>query len=81
MPFHFTYDEQMKHSLLADYINCAPGRNCGSSTAATFLKFFAEDSNFLHLDIAGTNEINTKNGNEPYPAMLRSLFHFTKNNF
>lgn len=81
MPFHFTYDEQMKHSLLADYINCAPGRNCGSSTAATFLKFFAEDSNFLHLDIAGTNEIKTKNGNEPYPAMLRSLFYFTKNNF
>ena len=81
MPFHFTYDEIMKKSLLADYINCAPGRNCGSSTAATFLKLFADDANFLHLDIAGSSEIKTKKGSEPLPVMLRTLFNFSKNNF
>jgi leucyl aminopeptidase len=52
MPLFDEYKEQLK-SDIADMLN-SPGRAAGSITAAMFLKEFAGDGPWAHLDIAGT---------------------------
>jgi leucyl aminopeptidase len=52
LPLDDEYREQMR-SNIADLVNSG-GRWGGASTAAAFLKEFAEDTPWLHLDIAGT---------------------------
>ncbi len=52
LPLFDEYREQLK-SEIADMIN-SPGRRAGSITAAMFLKEFAGDGPWAHLDIAGT---------------------------
>ena len=52
MPLFDEYREQLK-SEIADLLN-SPGRPAGSITAAMFLKEFAGDGPWAHLDIAGT---------------------------
>jgi leucyl aminopeptidase len=52
MPLDDDYKEQLK-SAFADMTNVG-GRPGGSITAALFLKEFAEDTPWAHLDIAGT---------------------------
>lgn len=52
LPLFEDYREQLK-SEIADLIN-SPGRPAGSITAAMFLKEFAGDGPWAHLDIAGT---------------------------
>jgi leucyl aminopeptidase len=52
MPLFDEYKEQLK-SEIADMLN-SPGRPAGSITAAMFLKEFAGDAPWAHLDIAGT---------------------------
>ena len=52
MPLFDEYREQLK-SEIADMLN-SPGRPAGSITAAMFLKEFAGDGPWAHLDIAGT---------------------------
>jgi leucyl aminopeptidase len=52
MPLGEEYLEAMR-SNIADLVNSG-GRWGGASTAAAFLKEFAEDTPWLHLDIAGT---------------------------
>ena len=52
MPLDEEYKEQIR-SNIADIVNSG-GRYGGAITAAMFLKEFAEDTPWLHLDIAGT---------------------------
>ena len=52
LPLFDEYREQLK-SEIADLLN-SPGRPAGSITAAMFLKEFAGDGPWAHLDIAGT---------------------------
>ncbi len=52
MPLFKEYGELLK-SEIADMLN-SPGRPAGSITAAMFLKAFAGDGPWAHLDIAGT---------------------------
>jgi leucyl aminopeptidase len=52
MPLYEEYAEQLK-SEIADLVNSG-GRPAGACTAATFLKEFAGDLPWVHLDIAGT---------------------------
>ncbi len=52
LPLFDEYREQLK-SEIADLVN-SPGRPAGSITAAMFLKEFAGDGHWAHLDIAGT---------------------------
>jgi len=52
---------------IADLINCAPGRQGGSCTAAAFLSNFIEPGvQWAHLDIAGTSDSGDRSkGYEP----------------
>jgi leucyl aminopeptidase len=52
LPLFDDYQEQLK-SEIADMVN-SPGRPAGAITAAMFLKEFAGEGPWAHLDIAGT---------------------------
>jgi leucyl aminopeptidase len=52
LPLDEEYQESIR-SNIADIVNSA-GRGGGAVTAAMFLKEFAEDTPWMHLDIAGT---------------------------
>jgi leucyl aminopeptidase len=79
MPLDDEYREQIKSSI-ADIVNSA-GRWGGAITAAMFLKEFAEDTPWMHLDIAGTAWMEE---NKPWIAKgpsgigLRSLIEFAR---
>ncbi len=60
MPMHEEYKEQNK-SEVADIKNTG-GRYGGAITAAMFLSEFAEDTPWVHLDIAGTSESDKEKG-------------------
>jgi leucyl aminopeptidase len=53
MPVDDDYREMIK-STIADIQNVGSGKGGGAITAAMFLKEFAEDTPWVHLDIAGT---------------------------
>jgi len=79
MPLDDEYKDQIK-SNIADIMNTG-GRYGGAITAAMFLKEFAEDTPWLHLDIAGTAWMED---NKPWIAKgpsgiaVRSLVEFAK---
>src|SRR5713101_7307885 len=79
MPLDEEYKEQIR-SNIADMMNTG-GRYGGAITAAMFLKEFAEDTPWLHLDIAGTAWMED---NKPWIAKgpsgiaVRSLAEFAK---
>jgi leucyl aminopeptidase len=52
LPVEDDYREQIRSSI-ADIMNTGGSRWCGAITAAMFLKEFAEDTPWIHLDIAG----------------------------
>jgi leucyl aminopeptidase len=60
MPIHEDYKEQLK-SDIADIKNTG-GRYGGAITAAMFLKEFVNDTPWVHLDIAGTSDIDKVKG-------------------
>src|SRR5215510_8030407 len=80
LPLDDEYKEQIK-SNIADIMNTG-GRWGGAVTAAMFLKEFAEDTPWIHLDIAGTAWMED---NKPWIAKgpsgiaVRSLVEFAKN--
>jgi leucyl aminopeptidase len=53
LPLDDEYKENIIKSNIADIVNSG-GRWGGAITAAMFLKEFAEDTPWIHLDIAGT---------------------------
>jgi leucyl aminopeptidase len=79
MPLDDDYKDNIKSSI-ADIVNAGP-RWGGAVNAAMFLKEFAEDTPWIHLDIAGTAWMEE---NKPWIAKgpsgvaLRSLVEFVK---
>jgi leucyl aminopeptidase len=79
LPLDDDYKENIK-STIADIVNAGP-RHGGAINAAMFLKEFAEDTPWIHLDIAGTAWMEE---NKPWIAKgpsgvaLRSLVEFVK---
>jgi leucyl aminopeptidase len=70
----------MIRSSIADIMNTG-GRWGGASTAAVFLKEFAEDTPWIHLDIAGTAWIDDNRSwvaKGPSGIAVRSLVEFVK---
>jgi leucyl aminopeptidase len=53
MPMDDEYQEMIK-SNIADIRNTGSGKGGGASTGAWFIKEFAEDTPWIHLDIAST---------------------------
>jgi leucyl aminopeptidase len=80
LPNFDPYKEMLKTSEVAD-LNNAPGRLAGSITAGLFLGEFAEDTPWVHLDIAGTawtgkgNDLTTKGGTGVMVRTLSALAH------
>jgi len=79
MPLDEEYKEVIR-SGIADIVNSG-GRWGGAITAAMFLKEFAEDTPWLHLDIAGTawtEEAKPWIAKGPSGIAVRSLVEFVK---
>jgi leucyl aminopeptidase len=79
MPLDDEYKEQIC-SNIADIMNTG-GRYGGAITAAMFLKEFAEDTPWLHLDIAGTAWMEDQKpwiAKGPSGIAVRSLVEFAK---
>ena len=80
LPVDDEYKEQIRSSI-ADIMNTG-GRWGGAITAAMFLKEFAEDTPWIHLDIAGTAWMEEQKpwiSKGPSGIALRSLVEFVKN--
>jgi leucyl aminopeptidase len=79
LPLDDEYKEVIK-SNIADMVNSG-GRYGGAISAAMFLKEFAEDTPWIHLDIAGTawtEEAKPWIAKGPSGIALRSLVEFVK---
>jgi len=79
MPLDDEYKDQIRSSI-ADIMNTG-GRWGGAITAAMFLKEFAEDTPWIHLDIAGTAWTEDQKpwiAKGPSGIALRSLVEFVK---
>jgi leucyl aminopeptidase len=79
MPLDDEYMEQIRSSI-ADIMNTG-GRWGGAITAAMFLKEFAEETPWIHLDIAGTAWMEEQKpwiAKGPSGIALRSLIEFVK---
>jgi len=79
MPLDDEYKEQIR-SPIADIMNTG-GRWGGAITAAMFLKEFAEETPWIHLDIAGTAWMEDQKpwiAKGPSGIALRSLVEFVK---
>lgn len=82
MPLFEEYKEQLK-SEIADMLN-SPGRPAGSITAAMFLKEFAGQGPWAHLDIAGTAWAEETKPWQPKGAtgaMIRTLIEVARGGF
>ena len=74
LPIYDEYAEQLR-SEMADIVNSG-GRPAGASTAAAFLKTFAGDRSWAHIDIAGTAWADEAKPHQPKGAtgvMVRTL--------
>ena len=69
MPFDDEYEEFMKGSVVADLKNTDYTGNAGSCSAAMFLREFTNNVEYIHCDVAGTNDIDEK----PMFAMVKTL--------
>jgi len=79
LPLDDEYKDQIRSSI-ADIMNSG-GRWGGAVTAAMFLKEFAEDTPWVHLDIAGTAWMEDQKpwiAKGPSGIALRSLVEFVK---
>ena len=79
MPMYKDYKDQNK-SEVADLKNTG-GRYASAITAAQFLAEFAEDTPWVHLDIAGTSWSDSKNGyviKGATGAVVRTLVSFVE---
>jgi leucyl aminopeptidase len=79
LPLDDEYKENIK-STIADIVNSG-GRWAGAVNAAMFLKEFAEDTPWIHLDIAGTAWMEEQKpwiAKGPSGIALRSLVEFVK---
>lgn len=80
LPNYPEYKEQFK-GVLADLKNSG-GRPAGTITAGLFLGEFAEDTPWVHIDIAGTASTDKSKGYHPKGATgvaVRTLIHLALN--
>lgn len=70
MPLHEDFIKPMKASKVADLKNTNLTGKGGSSSAAMFLTHFTEGKEFIHLDVAGTADVD----DEPKAPLLKTLF-------
>ncbi|HEV2288498.1 MAG TPA: leucyl aminopeptidase [Candidatus Acidoferrales bacterium] len=78
MPIDDEYEEMIK-SKIADIRNTGSGKGGGAITAAWFLKEFAEDTPWVHLDIAGTawcDDAKPWSASGPTGIAVRTLVDF-----
>jgi len=78
MPLDDEYEEMIK-STIADIRNTGSGKGGGAVTAAWFLKEFAEDTPWVHLDIAATCWVDEGRlwlAKGPTGVALRSIVDF-----
>lgn len=78
MPIDDEYEEMIK-SKIADIRNTGSGKGGGAITAAWFLKEFAEDTPWVHLDIAGTawrDDAKPWSASGPTGIAIRTLIDF-----
>lgn len=75
MPIDDIYLETLNKNTFADILSCSNIDKPDSNIAATWLKQFAINRDYIHLDIAGSADINSK-GQAP---MFRTLIEFIKN--
>ena len=75
MPINDIYLETLNKNTFADTLSCSNIDKPDSNIAATWLKQFAINRDYIHLDIAGSADINSK-GQAP---MFRTLIEFVKN--
>ncbi|AWX69615.1 M17 family metallopeptidase [[Mycoplasma] anseris] len=75
MPFDDDYAVNIKNSVVADLKNTDLSGLAGSCSAAMFLKEFTNEVEFIHCDIAGTNDIDEK----PMFAMVKTLIQLALN--
>lgn len=69
MPFHNDFLKYIKGSKIADLRNTDYTGMGGSSSAAMFLKEFTEDVPYIHMDVAGTADVN----GEATAVMVKTL--------
>jgi len=82
LPLFSDYDDRMK-SEIADLSNMSSEKNAGTITSAVFLRHFVGETDWLHLDIAGTAYYSQKRGYLPKNATgfgIRTLVNFIENN-
>ena len=82
LPLFDEYKDQLK-SEIADMLN-SPGRPAGAITAAMFLKEFAGQGPWAHLDIAGTAWAEESKAWQPKGAtgaMIRTLIEVARGGF
>ena len=80
LPCTDDYKEDIKSSI-ADIMNTGKGRWGGAITAAMFLKEFAEDTPWIHLDIAGvawTEEAKPWMAKGPSGIAVRSIVEWVR---
>ncbi|WP_438341551.1 M17 family metallopeptidase [Mycoplasma sp. 3341] len=75
MPLHEDFAKNIRSSKVADLKNTDLSGNGGSISAAMFLKEFAEKADFMHFDIAGTNELSEM----PQGVAIKTLAELAKN--
>ncbi|VEU63174.1 M17 family metallopeptidase [Mycoplasmopsis bovirhinis] len=76
MPLDEAFAKEIKNSPVADLKNTdLTGAGGGSSSAAMFLKEFAEGVEYIHLDVAGTAE----QGGRPTGVMVKTLIQLALN--
>ena len=70
LPMHQDFIKYMKGSKVADLFNTDLSGMAGSCSAAMFLSNFTENKEYIHLDIAGTADIN----GESMGPMVKTLY-------
>ncbi|MGY6172607.1 M17 family metallopeptidase [Candidatus Mycoplasma pogonae] len=69
MPLHEDFAQNIRKSEIADLKNTDLSGKGGSNSAAMFLKEFAKDAKFVHLDVAGTADAAQK----PTGVLVKTL--------
>jgi leucyl aminopeptidase len=80
LPAEDEYREHIKSSI-ADIMNTGDSRWGGATTAAMFLKEFAEDTPWIHLDIAGVAWMEAQKpwiAKGPTGVAMRSILEWVK---
>jgi leucyl aminopeptidase len=73
LPFHNSYKKFIE-SKIADYTNDSPPKTPDTINAGMLLNEFCEGRDFIHLDVAGTADIDSK----ATAVMVKTLLEFAK---